>query len=578
MTANPILFPVDYTSRDYLALREDLIAVIKSRIPEWTADDPADFGVALVEALAYLGDVINYYIDRAAAETFLGTASQRQSLLNIASLLGYVPTGRLAASTELTFSNSTTTPVTVTAGSKVQCVIRSGDSNTSLLWEVLEDTIVPASNVASQVPVVQGITLADQTLGTSNGTALQQFVIRDYPVVNRSVRIVVGIVEYVYVQNLYTSGPEDTVFTYRTDEKGVTTVYFGDGVSGKIPPNGTAIKATYRVGGGSIGNVPRGLNFTMVDSVKRTTDLQPVSFSGTIVNKAQATGGANEESNEQIRANASAAFRTRNSAVTKQDFQDIALTDNRVAKAKARGNSYENMLVYVAPVSSGVRRTDPAPGYDGYNIISAGITSNVASFVLADTPLFPTGTSVTIAGLGAIYDGTYTATVVPATNTVTVPLTHANITVATVDGVLTAGEVADFTDTRNDIQTDLQNKGVVGTAVRVYGPRYRDIALGVDLSVKPQYKQTDAKDAARSALAAMFNYANVDFNRALRPQDVLLTLLQGVPEVAYATVTLYDAPGGGSVALVQAESDQILRLLDGNLNITVSDNSGIVLS
>jgi hypothetical protein len=64
---------VDYTGRDYYSLREALIARIQDRIPEWTASDPADFGVALVEAFAYLGDMVSYYIDRTANESFIKT-------------------------------------------------------------------------------------------------------------------------------------------------------------------------------------------------------------------------------------------------------------------------------------------------------------------------------------------------------------------------------------------------------------------------------------------------------------------------------------------------------------------------
>ena len=75
---------IDYTGRDYYSLREDLIARIQDRIPEWTASDPADFGVALVEAFSYMGDMISFYIDRTANESFIQTATQRDSILNIA--------------------------------------------------------------------------------------------------------------------------------------------------------------------------------------------------------------------------------------------------------------------------------------------------------------------------------------------------------------------------------------------------------------------------------------------------------------------------------------------------------------
>lgn len=121
MTAQPSNIPisVDYTSRDYYALREDLIARIKARIPQWSGNDPADFGVALVEAFAYLGDNINYYIDRVANELNINTASQRQSVIDLAMSYGYSPTGYRASLTTLEIVNTKaalTAPVTNASG------------------------------------------------------------------------------------------------------------------------------------------------------------------------------------------------------------------------------------------------------------------------------------------------------------------------------------------------------------------------------------------------------------------------------------------------------------------------------
>lgn len=96
---------VDYTSRDYAALREELIIRMKSRIPEWTGNDPADFGLAIIESFAYMGDLVNYYVDRIANESYLLTATQRQSLLNLASMYGYYPKGYVSATTDVTFTN-----------------------------------------------------------------------------------------------------------------------------------------------------------------------------------------------------------------------------------------------------------------------------------------------------------------------------------------------------------------------------------------------------------------------------------------------------------------------------------------
>lgn len=118
---------VDYTSRDFYALREELINLVKARVNvdssrTWTGDDPSDFGVALIEAFAYIGDLTNYYVDRIANETYLPTATQRRNILNLASLYGYVPTGFRAAVLEVTFTNTSeendySTEITDAAGS-----------------------------------------------------------------------------------------------------------------------------------------------------------------------------------------------------------------------------------------------------------------------------------------------------------------------------------------------------------------------------------------------------------------------------------------------------------------------------
>ena len=124
MTAEVSRIPlsVDYTSRDYYSIREDLVNLVKQRVNQsgirkWTGDDPSDFGVALIEAFAYVGDLTNYYIDRIANETYLPTATQRKSIINLASLYGYTPSGFRAATLEVTFANTYSVPVTSVSGS-----------------------------------------------------------------------------------------------------------------------------------------------------------------------------------------------------------------------------------------------------------------------------------------------------------------------------------------------------------------------------------------------------------------------------------------------------------------------------
>jgi hypothetical protein len=104
--ANKVPVSVDYTGRDYYSLREELIARVKEATnQQWQGNDPADFGLALVESFAYMGDLMNYYIDRVANESYILTATQRQSLLNIANTYGYSPTGYVGSVVDVEFTN-----------------------------------------------------------------------------------------------------------------------------------------------------------------------------------------------------------------------------------------------------------------------------------------------------------------------------------------------------------------------------------------------------------------------------------------------------------------------------------------
>lgn len=81
----------DYTSRDYLSIRQDLLNRASRIIPEWDGTDGSEFGNVFVDLWAYMGDILHFYVDRAASETFLETATQRESVMAIANLLDYVP-------------------------------------------------------------------------------------------------------------------------------------------------------------------------------------------------------------------------------------------------------------------------------------------------------------------------------------------------------------------------------------------------------------------------------------------------------------------------------------------------------
>jgi hypothetical protein len=80
---------VDYLARDYGSFRQLMLDRIATLAPDWKERNPADVGVALVEAIAYRADQLAYAQDAIATEAYLGTARRRISVRRHARLVDY---------------------------------------------------------------------------------------------------------------------------------------------------------------------------------------------------------------------------------------------------------------------------------------------------------------------------------------------------------------------------------------------------------------------------------------------------------------------------------------------------------
>ena len=137
MANTPLPSQTDYTSRDYASLRTDMISRVQANIPDWSPSDPSDFGVALVEAFAHMGDIMSYYIDRAANESSLSTATRRASVVALARDHGYTASGYSPASAVVTVTNTSGASLSIPAGTLLTAGIDAGDTVLSIPFETL---------------------------------------------------------------------------------------------------------------------------------------------------------------------------------------------------------------------------------------------------------------------------------------------------------------------------------------------------------------------------------------------------------------------------------------------------------
>lgn len=369
----------DYLSRDYAGLRDSLLRYANSAFPQWQPSSEGDLGLVLLESFAYVGDILSYYTDRAQFENYLPTATQRDSVLAQAYLLGYVPnSGAPAGGTVRLETTSGVGAVFVPSGTQIT-TNRVASIDGPVTFETTADVLVPADagfvdddpgpgvTPGIAVPVLEGITESYVKIGESTGFPSQTLALPNTGVYRNTIRIFVAdndgsitfsdginstvVREWVVVEHLLDAEGIDTVFETQ-DRVDATQILFGDDLNGAIPATGLGIYATYRHGYGATGNVVAG-EVHLINALNLSGVHVPNDSLGNYYASAM-TGGADPESTESIRTNAPQTFRTQKRTVSRDDYIRIALSVGGVRQANIDSASFTSVNVFVTGPDGGV--------------------------------------------------------------------------------------------------------------------------------------------------------------------------------------------------------------------------------
>jgi len=84
------IVPINYTSRDYQSIRNDLITHVKRYYPNVYQDfNEASFGSIMLDTVAYVGDILSFYMDYNVNESFLESAIETNNIIKLARQMGY---------------------------------------------------------------------------------------------------------------------------------------------------------------------------------------------------------------------------------------------------------------------------------------------------------------------------------------------------------------------------------------------------------------------------------------------------------------------------------------------------------
>lgn len=312
MTAGSEGSPVfDYTSLDFTSVELDLIRYAISTFPEdlWTDLNESNEGRRLIELVAYATDLLAYTGNQHSLEVVVASLIREQNFRNAAKTFDF--TLKSAAPSRVPILRFTLDiaflPVFIPATFKV------ADASTLIFQPDVDGT---ATLVTYDVAATQGDETVLELMGVSDGSSGQKFDLANTPLIDKTQTITVGGATYVKITNFIEVGPTDEVYILETTEAGVTTVIFGDNINGKIPPLGQDVEATYKVGGGTEGNLPAGAISTLVSSIPGVLS---------VVNITAAENGGPKQSLTSGKRQLPLSIKANERAVTTQDFASEAV-------------------------------------------------------------------------------------------------------------------------------------------------------------------------------------------------------------------------------------------------------------
>jgi hypothetical protein len=342
---------IDYSATDFLSLRATIIDYIKAVYPlDYQNFSESDLGMMLVELIAYMGSVLSLKADMLANESFIGTARNRENVKKLLELVGVRMRGPLAAAANARATSTNALSVsedalTIPPANRVVTVNSPEDGGlvSYTLYKVIagaidltnEDSIIhlykTEANDPDNAQVWDNLALLEGTLVVDRGVfnsydSIKSINLTQNPIIEGSVSVYVNAPEsvnasgaYKQVESIYfASGASDKIFEVNLNDNFGGTIVFGDNIAGISPPVGSTYEVTYRMGGGTRGNVQESFINTLTTGLIDSDPGKAVDT--TVENMSLATGGSDAESVAHAKKWAPLFFKSQDRLVTLEDY------------------------------------------------------------------------------------------------------------------------------------------------------------------------------------------------------------------------------------------------------------------
>lgn len=328
--------------------------------------------IIILSLFAAIAEVLHYYVDNMARETFLSTARRYDSVVKHGALVDYHARAAIAATVDVILSRSITgnsigAKLTIPQGTLF--TDQSGNS-----WLSARDVTWYSNVTTCRVPIIQHekyttSALNNMVIPTGDRVQLNLGTLPNGKYYEHgSMSLQIGGESWVLVETFAKSKPTDKHFMVSVDESLNPYIMFGDGTFGKKPAAGAKItNVVFYLTNGSQGNV-KSNTITSVPSV-----ISSSITDATVSNAYDAGGGSNYENFTMLKEHIPLSVKTLGVAITKEDFESLAMLVDGVNKAKADYECGRKLTVYISP--------------DGGAIASSELISRVYNLLSQRAPM-----------------------------------------------------------------------------------------------------------------------------------------------------------------------------------------------
>lgn len=313
--------------------------------------------IIILSLFAAIAEVLHYYVDNMARETFLSTARRYDSVVKHGALVDYYARAAIAATVDVILSRSITGN---SIGAKLtipQGTLFTDSSGNS--WLSARDVTWYSNVTTCKVPIVQhekytASALNNMVIPTGDRVIIHLGTLPNGKYYEQgSMSLQIGGETWVLVDTFAKSKPTDKHFMVSVDEALNPYIMFGDGTFGKKPAAGAKItNVVFYLTNGTQGNV-KSNTITSVPSV-----ISSSITDATVSNAYDAGGGSNYENFTMLKEHIPLSVKTLGVAITKEDFESLAMLVDGVNKAKADYECGRKLTVYISPDGGAVASSE----------------------------------------------------------------------------------------------------------------------------------------------------------------------------------------------------------------------------